>query len=77
MSTTCASLTSSLDAMATSGIKAPSDEWVEQVNFLSGGVATHVSDHTHKLAQAQSMVDRYVNDELVQDIPTGMAQCRL
>ena len=64
-------LQSSLVGVAEEGVFLPSKQWVEEVEALSGRVTEMGSLQDQLLKQAQTVVEKYTSEELIQDIPTG------
>ena len=71
MSASSESIQSSLEKFAEMNIKTVASEWQKELVHVSDQVSGFSLTHKDKLGHAGETVDRYITQELQQDIPTG------
>ena len=71
MGATCSSIQASLEGFVGQELKQKSTDWQKQLLHISDKVCEFSVTHKDKVGQAEKMVDKYINQELQQDIPTG------
>lgn len=72
MSASCVSVQTSLESFVEKDIKQVAAEWQKKLVHTSNGVSEFSVAHKDKLDHAERTVDRYITQELQQDIPTGI-----
>lgn len=71
MDTACLSIQASLEGFVEQELKQMSTDWKNHLLHVSDKVCEFSVTHKDKVGQAEKMVDKYINQELQQDIPTG------
>lgn len=69
--TSCGVLQSSLAALSEQGMQAAGRQWVTEVGTFASQVGEFGFNQAGQLEHTQAVVDKYISEELVQDMPTG------
>ena len=68
----CAKVHSALDNLVSHRVDSSAEHWTEEVDNVVNNVAQVINEQEKLRMETRSTLNKYISEELVKDIPTGL-----